>query len=224
MSDMAQPLPNANPEKPQGKRPPEAEDRILEMHAAAMREMAEPRDGIHPTPVAYIVMALFFAMWGGWYIGMYSGDWTADGLAETASRMGVPVATPQDPMELGAEIYNACMQCHQADGKGVAGSFPPLAGNAHITGDKHRLAAILLNGLQGELVVNGNTYNSQMPAWKDNFNDEEIAAVLTFIRNSFGNKAEPVSKEIVAEVRKETAARGTWTAASLEEFVKARTQ
>ncbi|MDX2268183.1 MAG: cytochrome c [Bryobacter sp.] len=220
MSDIPQPLPGAN--LPSGKRPPEAEDRILEMHAAAMREMTEPRDGVHPTPVTYIIMALFFAMWGGWYIGSYAGDWTANGLAETASKMGVPVATPQNPMELGAEVYNACMQCHQADGKGVSGSFPPLANSDYVTGDPKRLAAILINGLQGDLTVNGQVYNSQMPAWKDNYNDEEIAAVMTYIRNSFGNKAGNVDKSVVEGVRKVTAAQGPWTEASLAEFVKAQ--
>ncbi len=211
MSDMAQPLPG-------GKRPPEKEDRILEMHAAAMREMAEPRDGVRPTPVTYIVLALFFTMWGGWYIGKYSGDWTADGLAETAAKMGAPVATAQNPMDLGAEVYNACMQCHQADGKGVAGSFPPLANSDYVTGDPKRLAAILINGIQGDFTVNGQVYNSQMPAWKDNYNDEEIAAVMTYVRNSFGNKAAPVDKAIVEAVRKQVSAQGPWTEASLQAF------
>jgi mono/diheme cytochrome c family protein len=211
MSDMAQPLPG-------GKRAPEKEDRIFEMHAAAMREMAEPRDGVRPTPVTYIVACLFMTMWGGWYIGSYAGDWTADGLAESASKMGLPVATAQNPMDLGAEVYNACMQCHQADGKGVAGSFPPLANSEFVTGDPKRFAAILLNGIQGDFTVNGQVYNSQMPAWKDNYNDEEIAAVMTYVRNSFGNKAAPVDKAVVADVREQVSAQGSWTEASLKEF------
>jgi mono/diheme cytochrome c family protein len=200
------------------KRAPELSDRIIEMHAAAMREMSEPRDGIHPTPVAYIIACLFFAMWGGWYIGAYGGDWTADGLAETAAAAGVPVVTAQNPLELGAEIYNACMQCHQADGKGVAGSFPPLVGAEYVSGSPKRLAAILLNGIQGELRVNGQVYNSQMPAWKDSYNDEEIAAVATYIRNKFGANASPVDKATVEAVRKDVANRGPWTEAALAEF------
>lgn len=201
------------------KRAPELSDRIIEMHAAAMREMSEPRDGIHPTPVAYIIACLFFTMWGGWYIGSYAGNWTADGLAETAAGMGVPVATaaPQDPMELGAEIYNACMQCHQADGKGVPGSFPPLVESEYVKGDPKRLAAILLNGLQGELKVNGATYNSQMPAWKDSYNDEEIAAVATYIRTKYGPNAGKVDKAVVEGVRKEFGAKGPWFEQTLAE-------
>jgi mono/diheme cytochrome c family protein len=201
------------------KRAPELSDRIIEMHAAAMREMSEPKDGIHPTPVGYIIACLFFTMWGGWYIGTYAGNWTADGLAERAAGMGVPVATaaPQDPMELGAEIYNACMQCHQADGKGVPGSFPPLTDSEYVKGDAKRLSAILLNGLQGELKVNGATYNSQMPAWKESYNDEEIAAVATYIRTKFGPNAGKVDKALVEGVRKEFGAKGPWFEQSLAE-------
>ncbi len=201
------------------KRAPELSDRIIEMHAAAMREMAEPKDGIHPTPVAYIIICFFFTMWGGWYIGTYGGSWTADGLAERAAGMGLPVATaaPQDPMELGAEVYNACMQCHQADGKGVPGSFPPLTDSEYVKGDPKRLAAILLNGLQGEIQVNGVTYNSQMPPWKDNYNDEEIAAVATYIRTKFGPNAGKVDKTLVEGVRKEFGAKGPWFETSLAE-------
>ncbi len=215
MSDAAQPLPPGAP-----KRAPELEDRILEMHSAAMREMSEPRDGVRPTPVTYILMCFFFTMWGGWYIGTYGGTWTADGLAETLSGYGVPVATTaaQDPMQLGAEIYNACMQCHQANGLGVAGSFPPLANSEYVSGDPQRLAAILLNGIQGPFKVNGQEYNSQMPAWRDNYNDEELAAVMTYIRASFGNKAGAVPKTLVESARKNIPAQGPWTEATLGAF------
>jgi hypothetical protein len=79
------------------------------------------------------------------------------------------------------------------------------------------LAAILLNGLNGDLVVNGKSYNSQMPAWNTR-DDEELAAVMTYIRSSWGNKADPVSRELVAAIRKEVEGKGEWNAASLAAF------
>ena len=204
--------------KPEYRRAPEMQDRILELHAAAMREMSEPRDGVRPTPVAFLICCLLFTMWGGYYMGANAGDWTGDGLAEHANQAAAGPAAPQNPMVLGAEIYNACTQCHQADGKGLAGQFPPLAGSEFVTGDDRRLGAILLNGINGDFHVNGQLYNSQMPAWKDNYNDEELAAVATYIRSSFGNKAGPVEKSLVEAVRKQVGAAGAWSEAGLAEF------
>ncbi len=210
---------NSDQAKPEFKRAPEMEDRIMEMHTAAMREMSEPRDGIRPTPVLFLIICFLFTMWGGYYMGTYAGDWTGNGLSERAAGPAAAgPSAPQNPMVLGAEVYNACTQCHQADGKGLAGQFPPLADSEYVNGDVRRLAAILVNGINGELVVKGQTYNSQMPAWKDNYNDEEIAAVLTYIRSSFGNKSGPVAKSVVEAVRKEVGANGAFTSATLTEF------
>jgi mono/diheme cytochrome c family protein len=209
---------NTDQPKPDQRRAPELQDRILEMHTAAMREMSEPRDGIRPTPVTFLIICFLFTMWGGYYMGTYGGSWTGTGMAESAGPPVLAARAPQNPMVLGSEVYNACTQCHQADGKGLAGQFPPLANSEYVTGDPRRLAAILINGINGELEVNGQKYNSQMPAWKDNYDDEEIAAVLTYIRASFGNKAEPVSKALVETVRKEVGAGGAWTSQTLAEF------
>jgi len=203
---------------PELRRAPELQDRILEMHSAAMREMEEPRDGIRPTPVAFLILCFLFTMWGGYYMGTYAGDWTGNGLAERAAPVNAAPAAPQNPMVLGAEVYNGCTQCHQANGMGLAGQFPPLADSEFVTGEPRRLAAILLNGINGELEVKGQKYNSQMPPWKDSYNDEEIAAVMTFIRNSFGNKSGPVARSLVETVRKEVGSGAPWSAQSLEDF------
>ncbi|BDC48725.1 hypothetical protein F183_A10410 [Bryobacterales bacterium F-183] len=206
---------NTGPEQnPNQELPP---DPVHVLHRAAMREMQEPRDGIAPTPVSYILLCFAAVLWGGWYIGMYGGTWSADGLAEKALAGGAITAPAQNPMELGKEVYGVCMNCHQDHGKGVPENYPPLAGSEYVLGDKRRLAALVLRGLSGDLTVLGKHYNSQMPAW-DNRDDEEIAAVLTYIRNSFGNKADPISKEFVAAVRKETEGKGEWRPATLDAF------
>lgn len=192
-------------------------DPVFTMHMAAMREMQDPRDGIAPTPVSYIICCFFALLAGGWYAGYYGGDWTANGLSERPIAGTPPVAPPQDPMVLGKEVFGACIQCHQEHGMGVAGTYPPLAGSEYVVGDKRRLVAILLKGVSGELTVNGKIYNSQMPAWEIR-EDEEIAAVLTYIRASWGNKADRVPIDLVTAVRKETAGKPEWRAATLAEF------
>ncbi len=194
-------------------------DRIIQMHEQAVREMEEPRDGISPTPVTFLLMCFVFTAWGGYYIADNQGNWSGmEYSAKPASAAAGPAAVI-DPMVMGKEIFGACTQCHQADGKGVAGTYPPLVASDYVTGDERRLAAILVNGINGPFVVNGVTYNSEMPKWRDYFSDEEIAAVITYIRNSWGNKAPAVSKDTVAKVRAELADKpNAWTASSLAEF------
>ena len=107
----------------------------------------------------------------------------------------------------GEEIYNRegfCVTCHQPDGNGLSASqFPPLAGVAWVTGNEERLIKITLNGLMGPLELKGKTYPGQVPMtpFGGMLNDEEIAAVLTYVRNAFGNKAAPISPQKVKEIR-----------------------
>lgn len=109
--------------------------------------------------------------------------------------------------KLGREIYareGHCGTCHQPDGKGLPDAgFPPLDGTKWVLEDEERLAKITLKGLMGPIVVKGREYPGQVPMtpFEALLNDEEIAAVLTYVRNSFGNKAAPVKPETIAKVR-----------------------
>jgi mono/diheme cytochrome c family protein len=97
----------------------------------------------------------------------------------------------------GAAVYNAqCSACHQSDGKGAVG--PPLAGNPVVTGDPNKVIHIVKNGLTGTVVVNGKTFNGTMPAWKTQLSNADIAAAISFIRSSWGNKASAVTSAQVA--------------------------
>jgi mono/diheme cytochrome c family protein len=179
-------------------------DPIMDMHQAAMREMSDPVDGVTATPVPFLLACFFFCFWGGFYISEYKGEWSGDVFNENYKPgMAAPAAAPVNPMVLGQEIFNTCTQCHQSNGLGIPGQYPPLVASEFVTGDSRRLTAILLNGANGPFVVNGQAYNSKMPAWRDQYNDEELAAVMTYIRASWGNKAAPVTKESVAQVRGE---------------------
>lgn len=102
----------------------------------------------------------------------------------------------------GAEIYmTRCMSCHQANGAGVPGVFPPLSGSEWVTEDKGRLIRIILNGVTGEMEVDGDTYNGAMPPWGSFLDDEDMAALLTYIRTSWDNEASEITPEEVQKVR-----------------------
>lgn len=96
----------------------------------------------------------------------------------------------------GARVYiTNCSSCHQLDGRGVPGAFPPLAGNPVVTGDPRRLLAIVADGRRGPIRVAGHVYDGEMPAWKGLLSDGEIAAVVSYIRASWRNNAAAVPED-----------------------------
>jgi glucose/arabinose dehydrogenase/mono/diheme cytochrome c family protein len=107
----------------------------------------------------------------------------------------------KDKVAAGAQLYNLyCAACHLRDGKGDGGRFPSLVKTDWVTGDKKRLIDIVLNGLEGPITVNDVPFNGIMPPHQF-LKDEELASVLTYIRQSFGNNASSIYAEEVARVR-----------------------
>jgi mono/diheme cytochrome c family protein len=102
---------------------------------------------------------------------------------------------------VGQNLYKKyCLTCHQADGSGVSGMFPPLIKTRKVLGPADSLIMILISGLKGPTEVDGVTYTQEMPAVK-NITDEEIAEVLNYVRHSWGNKAASISARDVSKVR-----------------------
>ncbi len=145
---------------------------------------------------------------------MYKGQKDKFGTAELAQmekrKSRSYIKTPDEVLDNlqmgdrleGSILYNTyCASCHQRNGRGDNSRFPPLAGSDWVTGEEDRLIGIVLNGLQGELKVNGKSYNGLMPQ-NGHLDDHAIASVLTYIRRSFGNKALPVSALHVSKVRR----------------------
>jgi nitrite reductase (NO-forming) len=111
--------------------------------------------------------------------------------------------TQEIQIEKGKRVFlQNCAMCHQADGKGLANVFPPVAQSDYLMADKQRSIGILLRGLSGPIMVNGQRYDGVMPP-QVTLTDEQIAHVLTFIRNSWGNQGEPVTVEEVRVMREE---------------------
>lgn len=140
-------------------------------------------------------------------------------LAGCAGDEGDRVRTAADPYEYGQRIYTLrCQTCHQPDGAGVAGAFPPLTPpNPWVNDDKGRLIRLVLHGVRGEMEVHGEIYRGVMPGF-GYLNDDEVAAVLTYTRQSFGNDTTAVSPKQVAAVRAANdAPRRGWNADDLWE-------
>lgn len=103
--------------------------------------------------------------------------------------------------ETGKELFQKyCLACHQADGGGVPFTFPSLIKSSWVNGDKTRLIKILLNGLQGEITVEDDTFNGVMPP-QNNLTDQQIATLLTFLRQNFENNAIEITSQEVKKIR-----------------------
>lgn len=106
----------------------------------------------------------------------------------------------EERMKAGAIVFKTnCAACHQENGQGIPNAFPPVAKSDYLMADKKRSIKIVKHGLEGAVTVNGSTYNSVMPAL--GLSDDDIASVLTYVRNSFGNKGEAVTVDEVKSVK-----------------------
>ena len=193
-------------------------EEVQNVHAAIQREKREPRVGLEPLSIWLIVvygLAIFF---GGAYLGRFSGNFSGDSLdpyageqmAKKSAGFGQPGGeqTAQlSPAERGKKIFLAnCATCHQANGLGVAGQYPPLAGSEFTTGGSRRPAMIVLKGLQGPVKVKGQQFGTAvMQPWDKTLTDQKIADVLTYERSDWGNNASPVTPEQITALRKELA-------------------
>jgi mono/diheme cytochrome c family protein len=114
--------------------------------------------------------------------------------------------TIEETIELGRQVYGTCMTCHGPAGRGQEGVYPPLASSPYVNGDPERLAKILLHGLKGRVVVGTREVVGLMPRPPVE-TDEEIAAVMTYVRQAFGNASPPVDTGLVRTVRERHATR-----------------
>ncbi len=127
------------------------------------------------------------------------------------------LATPVFAQDGGQLFTLYCSACHGADGKGATGgTFPPLAGSPYVAGDPDRAIKIALKGLTGPVDVLGKTFNLEMPPQGAVLPDDQLAAILTYVRSAWGNQAGPVNADQVKTIRASVEARNTpWTATEI---------
>lgn len=184
----------------------------------------EPRADSSAMPVWFFVVLGVLAYWGMLHLDRYAGGFNQKVQGPYRSYRQLADLQPKSGPEMliakGEATYAmVCSPCHQPSGLGTPGLNPPLAGSEWVLGTPNRLIRIPLHGLSGEIRVGDNTYNGTMPPFGASpplDDDENVAAVLSFIRNSWGNKAPPITPEQVKAVRDETASRSSaWTADEL---------
>jgi len=106
----------------------------------------------------------------------------------------------EDQISLGKQLYSrTCFACHQAEGQGILGAFPPLANSDYLNQDVNRAIDVVIRGMSGEITVNGVNYNSVMT--QQVLTDEEVANVLTYVYSSWGNSEKVVTSDMVKKVR-----------------------
>ncbi|MEP0546905.1 MAG: cytochrome c [Rhodothermales bacterium] len=189
-------------------------DEPLDQLSPYFRESALAPEGGEAPPMWLWVAIFGTILIGVYYLGSYVGDFSPYPWLQHPSAT-VPTLAAAESVD-GAQIYQSrCAACHQAGGEGVLGTFPPLAGSEVVQGDKGVLVRVVLHGLSGPIEVEGTMYDGAMPAWPM-LSDEEIAAVTTHERSSWGNDAGPISAEEVAAIREALVGRSQpWTADEL---------
>ena len=202
---------------------------LTEVHAAIQRENKDPSADVTPVPLWVTVLCGVAVCWAGAYVGMFHGGFDSNVYNEYESSPAVLFPQParanakagaavaEDMVAIGKGVYlGNCQACHTANGGGQPGLIPPLGGSEWVAGTEKRLAMILLKGLMGPMKVKGAPYNGVMPPWEAALNDKKIAAVLTYIRQEWGNKAGPITPGQIAAAKKEFAAKKiSWTEAEL---------
>jgi mono/diheme cytochrome c family protein len=192
------------------------EDEAMQViHSQLMREKEEPTEGFSQMPIFLIFIFGALMFWGGVYIANYSGafrsdvfdpNWTPGNMDQDQSQAAF------DPMKKGKKLFSRqCQQCHQAEGQGIPGVYPSLAGSEWVVADERLAIKILLLGMNGPITVQGESFNGNMPP-VGMWSDRDIAAVLSYVRYSWGNEASMVDEATVAAVRKELEGRkAAWT-------------
>jgi mono/diheme cytochrome c family protein len=206
------------PPNPRLDQPGTSDENLHKVHSILMREKEEPSEGFSPVPIFFLFIFSGLIFWGGVYLAKYSGGFDPLVYDETARPVVEQAGAAEvDLVALGRRLYSQqCAACHQPTGLGVAGVFPPLVDSRWVEGNEEVPIRILLHGMVGPVVVRGNTYNGNMPAFGAQLNDQRLAAILTFIRQEWGNEASEVTPERVAQTRAAVTRAQPWTAAELE--------
>jgi mono/diheme cytochrome c family protein len=196
---------------------------LLSSHEKAAGAQADEKGRYSLMPLVLLFGFSGLIFWAATYLTRYSGHFDPKIFDENAHpSTGAEVVAKVDPIVLGKKQYaSACIACHMADGNGIPSVNPPLAGSEWVNGPEERLIRIVLHGLNGPVTVKGSSFNGAMPVFGKvtgsgyNWSDDKIAAVLTYIRQEWGNKSGPISAELVAAIHAKEGDRKQWSSEDL---------
>ena len=196
-----------------------SDDSIREVHARLQSQKPDKAHGYSALPLVLLGLMCCIVFFGSIYMVHYSIRFDPLVVNSHANRAkpGEKGPVVLTRAQLGKSVYLAnCATCHQPTGGGVPGAFPPLAGSDWVTGSEERIIRIVLHGLQGPIKVSGQDYNNVMAPLGGVLKDEQIANVLSYVRQTWGNEAPDVEPATVARIRADTASHtGYWTAEQL---------
>lgn len=187
------------------------------LNESLLRENEEPAENSSPMPVFILFAFAALCFWGGIYLVEHSGGFSKNAYTVDYDPDAKAAVIQVVLFDRGKKIYNAqCVACHQTNGQGIAGVYPPLAESEWVLGHQEVLARILINGLNGPLEVLGQQYNGNMPAFGPaglNLKPLDIASVLTYIRQEWGNAESDFTEETMKKYMAMYSARTTpWNA------------
>lgn len=190
---------------------------------STMPSEAEPRVGDATVPIWLMVSVFVLFFWGALYFDQHGAWFNPSVYAPYTSLAKVqamqPASGADQALMRGKAVYEQiCALCHGVDGLGKPGQAPPFAGSEWVLSDNvGHMIRIPLKGLNGPITVKGEQWNLAMPAMGAALSNEDLAAVLSYIRHSWDNNAGPITPEQVAAVREATKGRTQpWTAAELQ--------
>jgi mono/diheme cytochrome c family protein len=194
----------------------------LKSISAAPLGDVEPKAGSAFVPVWMMVTVLLLVFGGGLYFDSFGGRFNQQVYAPYESieqlQLFQPASGADRAMARGKVVYEqVCALCHNPDGNGKPGQAPPFVGSEWVLGNPEHLVRIPLQGLNGPIKVKGEAWSLAMPAMGAALPDDDLAAVLTYMRSSWGNAASEITPEMVTAIRAATAGRTQpWTSAELE--------
>ena len=173
------------------------------LHVAQERENAEPEERTRPMPLVAAAITMAMVLFGVVYIFISEPFGNAElGDRRTVADLSGPVPTAAGAAVDGKAVFVAqCVACHQTSGKGLPGVFPPLDGSEWVQGDARTVANILLHGINGKITVANVDYTGAMPSFQQ-LGDAELAAVASYIRGEWSNKAQPLPSTLFEQERK----------------------
>jgi len=195
------------------------DEALLEEHERLLGPQPDDRAHYRMLPLVVLFVMSGFILFAATYLNRYSGHFDPMIFNENLlPSKGAAVEIKVDPVALGKKLFSTspyCITCHQANGQGIPGVYPPLAGSEWVNGPEDRIIRILLDGLKGTVKVEGKEFNSAaMPSFGSagfNFSDEKIAAVLTYVRQEWNNKSPAVDPAKVAQIRQQIGDHKEWS-------------
>jgi len=211
MSNQPKPVDPSKPDLEETTNVAEAHADVLRSAGAAAREQHLRENGLEPVSMWIMIAGFIVALIGGSVLlssgEMFSYDsFVKSGYVQALDETGpppIPMKAAADAyMAKGAGLYKQCGSCHGSDGAG-SGAYPPLAGSEWVTGSGAVPALAILHGVKGPLVVAGKTYGSvSMPVMGDGMTDFELASLVYYVQNSWGNSVGKIySPEQIGQIR-----------------------